>query len=79
MSEPSNHGRAGKNALVIEDVRLAEIEFVRHGYECTRITHDEAIGTAGDTNARKLLKGDLMCYGYQLQVTGVCKHEKPVH
>ena len=58
MSEPSRHGRAGKKALVIEDVRLAEIELARHGYDCTRITHDEAIGTAGTTNIGKLLKGD---------------------
>ena len=58
MSEPSGHGRAGKKALVVEDVRLAEIDLVRHGYECTRITHDEAIGTAGTTSTSKLLKGD---------------------
>ena len=58
MSEPSKHGRAGKKVLVVEDVRLAEETIVRHGYECTRITHDEAIGTAGDTNTRKLLKGE---------------------
>ena len=61
MSEPSNHGRAGKNALVVEDVRLAEIEFVRHGYECTRITHDEAIGTAGDDKHQKAPEGRLQC------------------
>ena len=58
MSEPSRHGRAGKKVLVVEDVRLAEKEFVRHGYECIRITHDEVTGTAGTDSTSKLLKGD---------------------
>ena len=58
MSEPSKHGRAGKKVRVVEDARLAEKELIRHGYECTRITHDEAPGTAGTDSTSKLLKGD---------------------
>ena len=47
-----------RNALIIEDIREAEIELKGRGYDCSRITHNEVLSSAGTEYTGKLLKGD---------------------
>ena len=44
-------------ALVVEDIRLADIELPKYGVECTRITHPEFQGSAGQREFENLCKG----------------------
>jgi len=47
-----------RNALIIEDIREAEIVLKSQGYECDRITHNELLSSAGTEYTGKLLRGD---------------------
>ena len=52
------HGNALTKALIVEDVRSAEIELKTSGYDCDRITHSEMLSSTGTEYTGKLLKGE---------------------
>ena len=53
------HGNLhSRKALIVEDIREAEIELKEKGYECDRITHNELLSSSGAEYTGKLLKGD---------------------
>ena len=45
-------------ALIVEDVRQADIAFKEYGMMSERITHHEVMSSAGTEHTGKLLKGD---------------------
>ena len=45
-------------ALIVEDVRVAEVELRKQGYECDRLTHNELLSSSGAEYTGKLLKGE---------------------
>jgi hypothetical protein len=45
-------------ALIVEDIRRADIVLKACGYECDRITHNELLSTSGTEYTRKLLQGN---------------------
>ena len=47
-----------QKALIVEDLREADIELKRRGCSCDRITHNEFMTTAGSEYTGRLLKGD---------------------
>ena len=56
-AEVPGNAPSGK-ALIVEDVRAAEIELKKRGYECDRITHNELLSSAGTEYTGRLLRGD---------------------
>ena len=44
-------------ALIVEDIRQADIELRQNGYECDRMTHSELMSHVGTEYTGKLLKG----------------------
>ena len=53
-----SHGHVHSNrALVVEDIRAAELHLKTKGYECDRITHNEFLSSAGTEYTGKLLSG----------------------
>ena len=55
---PDLSAHMGNKALIVEDIREAEIELRSRGYDCDRITHTELLSSAGTVYTGKLLKGD---------------------
>ena len=45
-------------ALIVEDIREADVALKNKGYACDRITHQELLSSAGTEYTGKLLKGD---------------------
>ena len=54
----NTHSTVIGKALIVEDIREAEIQLRERGYECDRITHNELLSSAGATYTGKLIKGD---------------------
>jgi len=51
-------GNAHPTALVVEDIREADVALRECGYTCERLTHNELLSSAGTEYTGKLLKGD---------------------
>ena len=45
-------------ALVVEDIRAAEIELRQRGHQCDRLTHNELLSSSGTEYTGKLLRGE---------------------
>ena len=55
---PSRVKVTSTKALIVEDIRRADLVLKSCGFECDRITHNELLSTSGTEYTRKLMQGE---------------------